>query len=181
MLSLVIGAVTGSTTDKPGRRRREDRGRYFLVSRSYGGVCSPNDSHADVDQCQPAHFQHSTTPMLQENVYHLDHGAMLIMKCRWLSNNERSPTKGKGEGCHTSGTLLIPLCANPECTHIPSIAGNNASPVDAKFKPAFQLRQKMERARPDMRVHRPHWIKTVSETVMMGTKSRHCAGRRNGD
>jgi hypothetical protein len=74
-----------STAHKSGERGREDRSRYFLVSYSYGGaapVVDANVSHADVDQCQSAHFGCSTTPMSQENVYHLDHGVMLIMKCR---------------------------------------------------------------------------------------------------
>jgi len=90
---------------------------------------------------------------------------MLIMKCRWHSNNDRSPSKG--EGCHTSGNLLVPLCVNEECTHIPSTLGNNAEPMDSNFKPAFQMKQKLERAWPDLRVHHNQWLKTVSWLLVM--------------
>jgi hypothetical protein len=39
--------------------------------------------------------------------------------------------------------------------------------VDARFRPAFQLRQKVERGWPDMKVHHNEWLKTVSRVLMM--------------
>jgi hypothetical protein len=99
--------------------------------------------------------------MSHENVYHLEHGVMLIMKCQWHSNNDRSPSNG--EGCHTSGTFLV----GTKHSHIPSTLGNNAIQIDSKSKPAFQMRLKLERTWPDMRVHHNQWLKTVSGRLVL--------------
>jgi len=40
-------------------------------------------SHADVDQCLPGKFKSNKTPMPHENVYHPEHGDILIMNCRY--------------------------------------------------------------------------------------------------
>jgi hypothetical protein len=102
------------------------------------------NSHEDVDTCSPATFAHRQTPCSQENVIQLDYGLVLITKCRWHTNNDRSPTKG--EGCQTSGTLLVPLCANTECRHRPSTLGHNAEPARRGLRARFPRETEVRRA-----------------------------------
>jgi len=78
--------------------------------------------------------------MSHDNAMHLPNGMVLILKCRYHTNNDRSPTK-TSEGCLTAGTILTPLCANPKCKHAPSKLGNNAIKLDDTFRPAFHMRQ----------------------------------------
>jgi hypothetical protein len=71
------------------------------------------------------------------NVVRGPDGMIVIRKCKQDTQIMRKTSE-----CRIARTYLVPLCSNPECTHVPITPGNNAVRPDRRWRDAVELGQR---------------------------------------
>jgi len=89
------------------------------------------------------------------NVVRGPDGMIVIRKCKQDTQNMRKTSE-----CRIASTYVVPLCSNPECTHVPITPGNNAVHPDKKWRDAVDLSQRRSHW-SDTSMPRDGWLHTV--------------------